>query len=124
MAEARCWLSNTVGVGCGIVALLARFLYVDSSHSGLITANSKRTSWCSVNPGGCNYKEKEVQSRLMASAPFDWSLVGKTLAGSFFEGGRDSQLPSSALISPSSHKEPGRGGWTVCVSNDALLLKK
>lgn len=29
------------GGGCGIVGLLARFLHVDSSHSGLITANSK-----------------------------------------------------------------------------------
>lgn len=28
------------GGGCGIVGLLARFLHVDSSHSGLITANS------------------------------------------------------------------------------------
>ena len=29
------------GGGRGIVGLLARFLHVDSSHSGLITANSK-----------------------------------------------------------------------------------
>lgn len=29
------------GGGCGIVGLLARFFHVDSSHSGLITANSK-----------------------------------------------------------------------------------
>lgn len=35
----------------------------------------------------------------MASAPFDWSPVEKMLVGSS-EGGRDSQLPSLALISP------------------------
>lgn len=29
------------GGGCGIVGLLAQFLHVDSSHSGLITTNSK-----------------------------------------------------------------------------------
>ena len=35
----------------------------------------------------------------MASAPFDWSPVEKGLVSSC-EGGRDLQLPSSALISP------------------------
>lgn len=35
----------------------------------------------------------------MASAPFDWSPVGKTLVESYEVDG-NSQLPSSALIRP------------------------
>lgn len=87
------------GGGCGIVGLLPRFLHVDSSHSGLITTNGRGLAGAQVSPGGRNYIEKKVQSRLMASAPFDWSPVKRTLVGSW-GGGRDSQLSSLALIIP------------------------
>lgn len=82
MAEARCSSSDTGGVvgSGGIVGLLARFLHVDSSHSGLITANSRGLAGAGSVQEGVIISERRSGA---AQWPLhsDWSPVEMTLAG-------------------------------------------
>lgn len=59
------------GGGCAIVGLLARFLHVDSSHSGLISANSKGLAGARSIQEGVIIKKRRSRAALMASAPTD-----------------------------------------------------
>lgn len=64
MAEASCLLLNTVGVSATLWAYWHDFLHVDSSHSGLITTNSRGLAgaW-SIQEGVILKKRRSGSSR-------------------------------------------------------------